>query len=59
MKKLGIEIKIFNRITFPFINIKQSFRLHRKMVIIDGNITHTGGMNISDEYSSFDKKYGY
>ena len=59
MTKQGIQIKIFNKITFPFINIKQSFRLHRKMIIIDGNITHTGGMNISDEYSSFDKKYGY
>ncbi|MGL5591008.1 MAG: phospholipase D-like domain-containing protein, partial [Metamycoplasmataceae bacterium] len=32
---------------------------HRKAVIIDGNIVHTGGINISDEYSSYDKKFGY
>jgi cardiolipin synthase len=59
MRKIGIEIQIFNKITFPFINIKQSFRLHRKMIIIDGGVVHTGGINISDEYSSFDKKFGY
>lgn len=59
MTQAGIQIEIFNKIRFPFLNIKQSFRLHRKSVIIDGNIVHTGGINISDEYSSFDKKYGY
>lgn len=59
MKRDGIQIQIFNKINFPFINMKQSFRLHRKIFIIDGIISYTGGMNISDEYSSFDKKYGY
>ncbi|MGL5205135.1 MAG: phospholipase D-like domain-containing protein [Metamycoplasmataceae bacterium] len=59
MKEAGIEIEIFNKIRFPFLNIKQTFRLHRKTVIIDGNIVHTGGINISDEYFSFDKKFGY
>ncbi|MDK2819668.1 MAG: cardiolipin synthase [Mycoplasmataceae bacterium] len=59
MKREGIKIEIFNKINFPFINMKQSFRLHRKIFIIDGIIGYTGGMNISDEYSSFDKKYGY
>lgn len=59
MRGYGIKIEIFNKIKFPFLNIKQSFRLHRKVIIIDGNIVHTGGINVSDEYSSFDKKYGY
>ncbi len=59
LKESGIKILIFNKINFPFMNLKQSFRLHRKMIIIDGEIVHTGGMNISDEYASFDKKYGY
>ncbi|MGL6125439.1 MAG: cardiolipin synthase [Metamycoplasmataceae bacterium] len=59
MIEAGIKIEIFNKIKFPFLNIKQSFRLHRKAIIIDGNIVHTGGINISDEYFSFDKKFGY
>ena len=59
MTNEGIKIKSFNKIKFPFLNIKQSFRLHRKMVIIDGNIVHSGGINISDEYCSMSKKYGY
>ncbi|MGL5617912.1 MAG: cardiolipin synthase [Metamycoplasmataceae bacterium] len=59
MKEAGISIVIFNKIRFPFLNIKQTFRLHRKAVIIDGNIVHTGGINISDEYFSYNKKFGY
>ncbi|MGL5732583.1 MAG: cardiolipin synthase [Metamycoplasmataceae bacterium] len=59
MKEAGISIVIFNKIRFPFLNIKQTFRLHRKAVIIDGNIVHTGGINISDEYSSYNKNFGY
>ena len=59
LENKGIQIKIFNKIKFPFLNIKHSFRLHRKMIIIDGNIVHSGGINISDEYCSMSKKYGY
>lgn len=55
----GISVSIFNKVNFPFMNINQSFRLHRKIIIIDGTIVHTGGLNISDEYYSFNKKYGY
>ena len=36
----------------PYLN----HRNHRKMVIIDGSIGYTGGMNIGKEYSNEDKK---
>ena len=36
---------------FPLINIlKINFRNHRKVVVVDGEIAYTGGMNIGDEY---------
>lgn len=30
--------------------ITANYRLHRKMVIIDGNICYTGGINVGDDY---------
>ena len=58
LEKMGINVKIFNKVRFPFISSDDGFRNHRKMFIIDGVIAHTGGMNIGDEYASLDKKYG-
>ncbi|MGL5357755.1 MAG: phospholipase D-like domain-containing protein [Metamycoplasmataceae bacterium] len=55
----NISVKSFSRIRFPFVNGSDTFRLHRKFFVIDGKIVHGGGINISDEYSSFDKKYGF
>ncbi|AAT27942.1 cardiolipin synthase [[Mycoplasma] mobile] len=58
-KKIGVQIKIFGKVYFPFIGSDNGFRTHRKIVIIDGKILHTGGMNLSDEYASLSKTYGY
>lgn len=33
-----------------------NYRNHRKMIIIDGSIAYTGGMNISDEYLNLSDK---
>ncbi|MGL4183646.1 MAG: phospholipase D-like domain-containing protein [Metamycoplasmataceae bacterium] len=55
----NISVKSFSRIRFPFVNGSDTFRLHRKFFVIDGEIVHGGGINISDEYSSFNKKYGF
>lgn len=46
---LGIEIVKFDPIRFPYIN-HAMHRDHRKIVIIDGIIGYTGGMNIADYY---------
>ena len=45
----GIEIYEFNPVRFPFINDIWS-RDHRKIVVIDGNVAYTGGMNVADYY---------
>ncbi len=45
----GIEIVKFDPITFPYIN-HAMHRDHRKIVVIDGKIGYTGGMNIADYY---------
>lgn len=49
MKKAGVEIV---RFTNPdtFLLSKFNYRDHRKIVVIDGKIGYTGGMNIGDDY---------
>lgn len=61
LKQAGGKVEIF----FPF-NIRFSsylrinYRNHRKIVVIDGNIGYTGGMNIANEYRGmFSKKVPY
>ena len=49
IRKRGIEIVKFDPITFPYVN-HALHRDHRKIVVIDGKIGYTGGMNVADYY---------
>ncbi len=49
IREKGIEIVKFDPIKFPWINHVFK-RDHRKIVVIDGKIGYTGGMNIADYY---------
>lgn len=49
LAKRGIEIVKFDPLNFPFIGDFMS-RDHRKIVIIDGQVAYTGGMNVADYY---------
>ena len=52
MKKAGVEIVKFTNPRMhilDFVN-KVNYRNHRKVVVIDGKIGYTGGMNINDHY---------
>ena len=49
IRNKGIEIEEFDPIRFPWLN--HAFRRdHRKIIVIDGKIGYTGGMNIADYY---------
>ena len=49
IRNRGIEIVKFDPFTFPYIN-HAGHRDHRKIVVIDGKVGYTGGMNIADYY---------
>lgn len=49
MKEAGVEIVKFTNPN-SFILSKFNYRDHRKIVVIDGKIGYTGGMNIGDDY---------
>ena len=49
IQEQGIQIFEYKPIRFPWINAVFN-RDHRKIVIIDGQIAYTGGMNVADYY---------
>ncbi len=56
-QKNGIKCHAFNRIR-PSVDIRQNNRDHRKMIIIDGVVGFSGGMNIADEYINKVVRFG-
>lgn len=58
LKKAGGEIAEF----FPpfayirMVNLKMNYRNHKKIVVIDGKIAYTGGINIRDDHMGMKKK---
>ena len=50
MKDAGVEVKAFLPLSFPRILRNINYRNHKKIVIIDGKIGYTGGINVKDAY---------
>ena len=52
MKDAGIEVKRFSNPRNGLLNfwLRMDSRNHRKIVIIDGKVAYTGGMNINNNY---------
>ena len=50
LKANGIEIYPFMQVHFPFLTSDANYRNHRKILIIDGTIAFTGGINLSQRY---------
>lgn len=56
--KCGFKHYKFNPFTL-FINGYINYRDHRKIVVIDGKVSYTGGVNLADEYVNVIEKYGH
>ncbi|MDW2883993.1 cardiolipin synthase [Exiguobacterium artemiae] len=59
MELAGIEVRPFFPVVLPFISSKSNYRNHRKIVVIDGTVAFTGGINVGDEYMGKDKMFGF
>ena len=49
LERLGIHAVSFNRVT-PIFNVIMNHRDHRKILVIDGKVAFSGGINLADEY---------
>ena len=52
LEKYGIKCVVFNKLT-PVSGIIMNNRDHRKILVIDGKVAFSGGINIADEYISY------
>lgn len=58
LNKLGIKAKMFNPIK-PRLAIQMNNRDHRKILVIDGKVGMTGGINLADEYINKKQRFGH
>ena len=54
----GIHIACFNPFR-PFLSIIMNNRDHRKIVVVDGKVAYTGGLNVADEYINLIERFGH
>ena len=57
LEALGIRCKVFAPVT-PFVSTHYNYRDHRKILVVDGRVGFTGGVNLADEYINHVEKYG-
>lgn len=58
MKQAGIKCKIFSPVR-PILSSYQNNRDHRKILVIDGRVAFTGGVNLADEYINKKERFGH
>lgn len=58
LRSENIGVAIFNKIQFS-LSVFLNNRNHRKIVVIDGKVAVTGGLNLADEYINEFERFGY
>ncbi len=58
LRSKGIKVAVFNKIK-PSFDVFMNNRNHRKIVVIDGKVAVTGGINLADEYINEYERFGY
>jgi len=54
----GFKVRVFNPIYKYTDQLYMNYRSHQKIIVIDGNIGYTGGMNLADEYVNLVHRFG-
>lgn len=58
LRELGIQCKMFSPLR-PTMSTRYNNRDHRKILVIDGRVAFTGGVNLADEYINEKTLYGH
>ncbi|KXT85119.1 Cardiolipin synthetase [Streptococcus sp. DD11] len=58
LRRLGIDAHKFNKV-IPRMTVAYNNRDHRKILVIDGQIGYTGGINLADEYINHIERFGH
>ena len=58
LRSKGINAHKFNKV-IPRMTVAYNNRDHRKILVIDGQISYTGGINLADEYINHIERFGH
>ncbi len=58
LQEMGIKCVRFNPL-YPVISVLMNNRDHRKILVVDGKVGFTGGINLADEYINHVVRFGY
>lgn len=58
LRAKGLKVVAFNPLK-PHLNSRMNSRDHRKVLVVDGNVGYTGGVNLADEYVNRRILYGH
>lgn len=58
IEEMGIQCRMFSP-PIPFLSTHYNNRDHRKIMVIDGNVAFTGGVNLCDEYININSPFGH
>lgn len=58
LESKGIKCIAFNPLN-PIAGVIMNNRDHRKILVIDGNVAYSGGINLADEYINVNSSYGH
>lgn len=58
LEEKGIKCVVFNKLT-PTSGVIMNNRDHRKILVIDGRVAFSGGINIADEYININSPHGH
>ena len=58
LEAMGIQCGVFNPY-IPILSGRLNNRDHRKLLIIDGRLAYTGGLNLADEYINVTPRFGH
>ncbi len=58
LRALGLNVVLFNPMR-PHLNPRLNYRDHRKILVVDGDVAFTGGINFADEYINRKIRFGH
>ena len=58
LRKMGIDAHKFNKV-IPRMTVSYNNRDHRKILVVDGQVGYTGGINLADEYINHIVRFGH
>ena len=58
LEALGIPCRSFAPV-HPFVSTHYNYRDHRKILVVDGRVAMTGGVNLADEYINVNSRFGH